>query len=163
MRSETSASKTGLQAPPSCARTAGLYDASPRSRELIWEMSRLRAARVTVDVKLALGELTMEQAAAYLALRGPMDSRSAHNEAAEFSVNPGQAMTYQVGKLQIEKLLAESRLLQGDTFSLRRFDDALWLNGNVPLALQRWEMLGLDDEVRVLDATVAETARPPSN
>jgi hypothetical protein len=142
---------------------AGLYDASPRSRELIWEMSRLRAARLTVDVKLALGELTMEQAAAYLALRGPMDSRSAHNEAAEFSVNPGQAMTYQVGKLQIEKLLAESRLLQGDTFSLRRFDDALWLNGNVPLALQRWEMIGLDDEVRVLDATGAETTRPPSD
>jgi hypothetical protein len=142
---------------------AGLYDSSPRSRELIWEMSRLRAARVTVDVKLALGELTLEQAAAYLALRGPMDSRSAHNEAAEFSVNPGQAMTYQVGKLQIEKLLAESRLLQGDAFSLRRFNDALWLNGNVPFALQRWEMLGLEDEVRMLDAASAEATRPPSD
>lgn len=136
---------------------AGLYDGSPRSRELIWEMSRLRAARVTVDVKLALGELTLEQAATYLAQRGPMDSRSAHSEAASFSVNPGQAMTYQVGKLQIEKLLAESRLMQGDAFSLRRFHDAVWLNGNVPLALQRWEMLGLDDEVRALDA-----ARPSS-
>ena len=138
---------------------AGLYDASPRSRELIWEMSRLRAARVTVDVKLALGELSLEQAAAYLALRGPMDSRSAHNEAAEFSVNPGQAMTYQVGKLQIEKLLAESRLLQGDAFSLRRFNDTLWLNGNVPLALQRWETLGLDDEVHRLDATGAASTK----
>jgi uncharacterized protein (DUF885 family) len=138
---------------------AGLYDASPRSRELIWEMSLLRAARVTVDVKLALGELSLEQAAAYLALRGPMDSRSAHNEAAEFSVNPGQAMTYQVGKLQIEKLLAESRLFQGDAFSLRRFNDALWLNGNVPLALQRWETLGLEDEVRMLDATGAASTK----
>ncbi len=141
---------------------AGLYDASPRSRELIWEMSRLRAARVTVDVKLALGELTLEQAAAYLALRGPMDARSAHSEAAEFSVNPGQAMTYQVGKLQIEKLLAESRVLWGDAFALRRFNDTLWLNGNVPLALLRWEMLGLDDEVRTLDAATAEGATAPS-
>lgn len=140
---------------------AGLYDSSPRSRELIWEMSRLRAARVTVDVELALGELNLEQAATYLAQRGPMDSRSAHSEAAGFSVNPGQAMTYQVGKLQIEKLLAESRLAQGDAFSLRRFHDTLWLNGNVPLALQRWEMLGLDDEVRTLDsAETAATSRP---
>jgi hypothetical protein len=130
---------------------AGLYDDSPRSRELIWEMSRLRAARVTVDVKLALGDLPLDQAAAYLAQRGPMDSRSAHDEAAGFSVSPGQAMTYQVGKLQIEALLAESRLLQGEAFSLRHFHDTLWLNGNVPLALQRWEMLGLDDEVRALD------------
>jgi uncharacterized protein (DUF885 family) len=137
---------------------AGLYEASPRSRELIWEMSRLRAARVTVDVKLALGELSLEQAANYLAQRGPMDSRSAHSEAAGFSVNPGQAMTYQVGKLQIEKLLAESRLALGDGFSLRRFHDSIWLNGNVPLALQRWEMLGLDDEVQALDA--AENGAP---
>ena len=131
---------------------AGLYDDSPRTRELVWGMNRLRAARVTVDVKLALGEMTLEQAADYLARRGPMDTRTAHREAADFSVSPGQAMTYQVGKLQIEKLLAESRLLQGESFSLRRFDDGLWLNGNIPIALQRWELLGLDDEVSALDA-----------
>jgi hypothetical protein len=29
----------------------------------------------------------------------------------------------------------------------------LWLNGNVPLALQRWELLGFNDEVKMLDAT----------
>ena len=136
---------------------AGLYDGSPRSRELIWEMSQLRAARVAVDVKLALGELTLEQAASYLELHGPMDARTAHNEAAAFSVSPGQAMTYQVGKLQIERLLAESRLRQGESFSLRRFHDTLWLNGNVPFSLQRWEMLGLDDEVRALDLAAATT------
>lgn len=85
-------------------------------------MSRLRAARVIVNVKLALGEFTLDQAAEYLA---PMDARTAHREASEFSVNPGQAMTYQVGKLQIEKLLAETRLRQGKTFSLRSFNDVL--------------------------------------
>jgi hypothetical protein len=137
---------------------AGLYDTSPRTRELVWGMSRLRAARVTVDVKLALGELTLAQAAEYLSQRGPMDARTAHAEASEFSVQPGQAMTYQIGKLQIEKLLAETRLRQGDAFSLRRFDDTVWLNGNVPLALQRWELLGVDDEVRALDVA---TSQPP--
>ncbi len=131
---------------------AGLYDDSPRTRELIWGLSRLRAARVYVDIKLALGELTLEQAAAYLAERGPMDAPTAHREAASFSVAPGQAMTYQTGKLQIERLLAGARLRQGNGFSLRRFNDTLWLNGNVPLSLQRWELLGLDDEVRALDA-----------
>ncbi|MGO9829531.1 MAG: DUF885 family protein [Myxococcaceae bacterium] len=131
---------------------AGLYDDSPRVRELIWGLCRLRAARVYVDIKLALGELTLEQAAEYLAQRGPMDARTSHAEAAAFSVSPGQAISYQIGKLQIEKLLAGARLIQGESFSLRGFNDALWLNGNVPLALQRWEVLGLDDEVRALDA-----------
>jgi hypothetical protein len=131
---------------------SGLYDDSPRSREIIWGLNRLRAARVFVDVQLALGNLTLEQAAQVLADRAPMDPRTARNEAASFSTNPGQAMTYQIGKLQIEKFLAESRFRQGDKFDLRRFHDALWLNGNVPIALQRWEALGDDDEIRRLDA-----------
>ena len=137
---------------------AGLYDDSPRTRELIWGLNRLRAARVYVDVKLALGELTLEQAADYLAQRGPMDARTAHAEAAAFSVGPGQAISYQIGKLQIERLLAGARLLQGASFSVRRFHDTLWLNGNVPLSLQRWELLGLDDEVQVLDAAARQAS-----
>jgi uncharacterized protein (DUF885 family) len=123
-------------------------------------MSRLRAARVTVDVKLALGEFTLDQAAEYLAQRGPMDACTAHREASEFSVNAGQAMTYQVGKLQIEKLLAETRLRRG-RLSPFAASTTCWLNGNVPLALQRWEKLGLDDEVRTLDAA-ARSPRPSS-
>ena len=27
------------------------------------------------------------------------------------------------------------------------FQDSLWKNGNVPIALQRWEFLGLRDEI----------------
>ena len=34
---------------------AGLFDDSPRSREIIYNLMRLRALRVEVDVKLALG------------------------------------------------------------------------------------------------------------
>jgi uncharacterized protein (DUF885 family) len=135
---------------------SGLYDSSPRTRELVWRMSRLRAARVIVDVKLALGEMTLAKAADYLVKRGPMDVRTAKVEASAFSVQPGQAISYQTGKVQIEKLLAETRLRQGEAFSLRRFDDALWMNGNVPLVLQRWESLGADDEVRLLDAARAQ-------
>ena len=34
---------------------AGLFDDSPRTREIIYNFMRLRALRVEVDVKLALG------------------------------------------------------------------------------------------------------------
>jgi uncharacterized protein (DUF885 family) len=102
---------------------------------------------VEVDVKLALGEFTLEQAAKYLAETVPMDAATARQEAIAFSTAPGQAITYQIGKLQITKFLAEARLRQSDKFSLRAFHDYVWKNGNVPIALQRWEYLGETDEV----------------
>ncbi len=121
---------------------AGLFDDSPRTREIIYSFMRLRALRVEVDVKLALGQFTLDQAANYLAKTVPMDATTAKEEAAMFASTPGQAISYQIGKLQIMKLLAEAREKQGAKFALRAFHDSLWKNGNVPISLQRWEMLG---------------------
>lgn len=75
-----------------------------------------------------------------------MDAATAHQEATSFSTAPGQAISYQIGKLQITKLLAEARMKEGDKFDLRAFHDFVWKNGNVPIALQRWELLGLADD-----------------
>ncbi len=127
---------------------AGLFDDSPHTRAIIYNFMRLRALRVEVDVKLALGDFTLEQAAKYLEERVPMDANTARQEAIAFSTGPGQAITYQIGKLQILKFLADARMQQGDTFNLRAFHDFVWKNGNVPIALQRWEYLGATDEVQ---------------
>ena len=129
---------------------AGLFDDRPRVREIIYNFMRLRALRVEVDVKLATGEFTIPQAATYLQTTVPMDSATAISEAASFASAPGQAITYEIGKLQILALLTDARLRQGDGFSLRAFHDFVWKNGNVPIALQRWELLGLEDEIRLL-------------
>jgi hypothetical protein len=135
---------------------AGLFDNSPHSREIIYNMVRLRALRVEVDVKLALGEFTIAQAADYLQKTVPMDSHTAHAEAAFFASSPGQAISYQIGKTQILRFLAEARRQQGDRFDLQAFHDFLWLNGNVPIALQRWEYLGLKDDLETLTRMKAE-------
>jgi uncharacterized protein (DUF885 family) len=130
---------------------AGLFDNSPRTREIIYNFMRLRALRVEVDVKLALGLFTIEQAAAYLQRTVPMDPQTAHAEAAFFASAPGQAISYQIGKTQILHFLADAHSRQGDKFSLRAFHDFLWLNGNLPIALQRWEYLGLKDDLEAID------------
>jgi len=130
---------------------AGLYDDSPRSREIIYNFARLRALRVEVDVKLALGRFAIPQAADYLVRTVPMDRQTAEGEAAGFATAPGLGIAYEIGKLQIERMLADRRLEQGGKFSLRAFHDYVWSNGNVPLALQRWELLGLDDDVKKAD------------
>ena len=128
----------------------GLYDDSPRSREIIYNFARLRALRVEVDVKLSLGELTITQAADYLARAVPMDRKTAESDAADYVASPGLGIAYEIGKLQIQRMLAERRLQLGNKFDLREFHDYVWSNGNVPLSLQRWELLGLDDDVKKL-------------
>jgi hypothetical protein len=66
-----------------------------------------------------------------------------------------------VGKTQILGFLADARLAQGDKFNVQTFDDFLWLNGNIPIVLQRWEYLGKEDE---LDTVVGRrTGSPPAN
>jgi hypothetical protein len=128
----------------------GLFDDSPHTREIIYNFMRLRALRVEVDVKLALGEFSLEEAAKYLEQKVPMDAQTARQEATAFATGPGQALTYQTGKLQITKFLADARMQQGAKFNLRAFHDFVWKNGNVPIALQRWEYLGASDEVEPL-------------
>src|SRR3954452_15131114 len=126
---------------------AGLFDDSPRTREIIYNFMRLRALRVEVDVKLALGDFNIEQGAEYLTRSVPMDAETAHEEARLFASTPGQAITYQIGKIQIMHLLADAKTKQGNSFRLQAFHDYVWRNGNVPLSLQRWEYLGSADEV----------------
>ena len=128
------------------ALQAGLFDDSPRSREIIYSFMRLRAARVVADVKLALGQFTVKQAAEYLQKTVPMDEGTARAEAAFFASTPGQAISYQIGKLQLVQFLSDARRDQGAKFNLKSFHDFAWKNGNVPIALQRWEYVGAKPE-----------------
>jgi len=121
---------------------AGLFEDSPHTREIIYNFARLRALRVEVDVKLALGQLNNEEAGAYLAKAVPMNPKTAQGEAAAFATQPGQAISYQTGKIQIIKFLADARLRTGEKFDIRAFNDFVWRNGNVPIELQRAEWFG---------------------
>jgi uncharacterized protein (DUF885 family) len=133
---------------------AGLFDDNAHTRETIYSFMRLRALRVKVDVKLALGEFTLQQAADYLASTVPMDKHTALDEAAMFSSTPGQAISYQIGKLQIVEMLSDARRKEGKDFSMLKFNDFVWNNGNVPISLQRWEMLG--DASQVTEVVAAK-------
>lgn len=129
---------------------AGLFDDRPKTREVVYNFMRLRALRVEVDVKLATGQITIDEAGAYLSRTVPMDLKTARDEAALFASTPGQAITYQIGKLQVLSFLAEARRAKGDAFDLRAFHDYLWRNGNVPIALQQREYLAEIDAVELL-------------
>jgi hypothetical protein len=130
---------------------SGLVDDAPHTRTLLCNFMRLRALRVTTDVGLATGTLSIADAAAGLADRVPMDEATAREEAAFFAETPGQALTYQVGKTQLIALIADAVRVRGADLDLQALHDAIWVNGNVPVALLRWELLGLTDELAALD------------
>lgn len=137
----------------------GLFEGNAHSREIMINFMRLRALRVEVDVRLAIGDLDIPAAAAYLEREVPMDAATAHEEAAFFAACPGQGLTYQIGKTQILRLLSDAVRVGGDGFLLQDFHDRLWLEGNVPLSLQRWELLGDDTELKRVEQLRTTTDR----
>ena len=50
----------------------------------------------------------------------------------------------------MQHLLADAKRLQGDDFNLKAFHDEFMARGRLPMSVIRWEMTGLDDEVKEL-------------
>jgi uncharacterized protein (DUF885 family) len=60
----------------------------------------------------------------------------------------GYGSGYQMGKLQMDQLLSDRYKQLGSRFNLKEFHDQFLAAGTIPISLIRWEMTGLDDEVR---------------
>lgn len=130
---------------------AGLFVESPHTQVVMYNFMKLRAMRVIVDVNLAIGEIDIATATSYLEKKVPMDNQTAHEEAVFFSSCPGQALTYQIGKTQILKMYSDSVSKFGTSFEIKSFHDYLWLNGNVPISLLRFEYLDDISELEIIE------------
>jgi hypothetical protein len=132
------------------------YLRGPRSREYVYINQLQRALRVTQSIQLLDGQLTMPQALDWLTTRLPPmgPSLGARPEEAFEETYPviqrGTTDTCLVGKLQIYQLLADRRMQLGDAFDLKAFHDAIMGIGSIPIALLRWEMTGLDDQMATI-------------
>ena len=62
---------------------------------------------------------------------------------------PAYGTSYLIGKIQIERLLADRRRQLGASFTLRRFMDEFDAAGLIPISLIRWELTGeIPDDLR---------------
>jgi hypothetical protein len=129
---------------------AGLFDELPRVRELIQIFGIFRAARVPADVWLQTRQMGVEQVIDYWLPRVPFLDRNVARVDAEIYLRrpPGYGIGYTIGSLQMQRLLADRKRQLGDDFDLKAFHDSLMTSGRLPLSLLRWEMTGLDDEVK---------------
>jgi hypothetical protein len=127
----------------------GYFENDPNGRAGIYDGWRVRSALLATEVKVALGELTVDQATEHWGKIGVGGDKADDRRhiIVGFVASGPLVGSYQVGKLQIMGLLTDARQAQKDRFSLRTLHDFVWKNGNVPLSLVRWEMLNDPSEV----------------
>jgi hypothetical protein len=129
---------------------AGLYDDSPRSRELVWILLAQRAARGLGSLYAHANEMTMEEAGQVHMEWTPRGWMKTEKELLIFEQHlylrqPGYGTSYVTGKYLLEQTLAdyakqvESR---GEEFDLKDFFDRLNAIDSIPISLARWEMTG---------------------
>ena len=134
---------------------AGLYDAQPRAREIVWIMLAQRAARGLGSLYAHANEFTLKQAKdSHVAWtpRGWMreDLDLLGFEQLLYLRQPGYGTSYVVGKYQVERLLMERARQQGTDFNMRGFFAEVDAAGLIPVSLIRWQLTGEDDELQAL-------------
>jgi hypothetical protein len=130
----------------------GLLDEnSPRARELVWIMLAQRAARAISGLMLHGNEFDMEQAVEHAMRWTPRgwltEGDLVRGEQHLYLRQPGYGTSYLTGKIQIEELLSEEALQQGEAFTIRQFFDDFYAAGVIPTVLTRWEMTGEMDPI----------------
>jgi uncharacterized protein (DUF885 family) len=126
----------------------------PKTREIDYILGAKRAARVLPELKMQANEWTWRQANESLIARTPKWMKPG-DAVAQFDIElylrqPGYGIGYYMGKVELEKLLADVAMQEGDAFDIKRFHDRFRAAGSIPISLIRWEMTGRDDEIRAM-------------
>jgi uncharacterized protein (DUF885 family) len=120
----------------------GLY-ASPLQRLGMLAADSLRAARLVVDTGLHAFGWTREAAVDFLVGRSALQRTAAEAEIDRYIAMPGQATSYMIGRLEIERLRRHAETSLGEFFSIAAFHDVVLGSGMTPLpeltrAVNRW-------------------------
>jgi len=135
---------------------AGLYDDSPRSREIVYIMLAQRAARGLGSLYAHANEMTMTEAGKIHSEYTPRGWMKTEKDLLIFEQHlylrqPGYGTSYITGKYLIENLIAEyarKKEGQNSVFSIKEFLDEFNETGNIPVSLACWEMAGTDEMIR---------------
>lgn len=128
---------------------AGVYDNLPRAKENAYIAQLFRAARVTAELNMQAGKWSAEEVIKFWMDEIPMmEENLARQDATHGLRSPTNLINTVTGKFQVEHLLADRMRQLGDKFDLGQFHDQLLQMGMIPWALIRWELTGLDDEIK---------------
>lgn len=133
----------------------GLLDDTPRARELTCVLISFRAARAAAALKMQRHDLDFAGGLAYAArmtARGysRQDTFLLWDDLELYIRQPGYGMGYLMGKVQLDKLIADYSRVKGKDFSLQDCFAEFLGAGLIPISLIRWEITGLTDEMEKL-------------
>ena len=132
----------------------GLIADSPRAREPGYILVAFRAARAMSELKMVSNDLSFKHAISYTVKHTPRgyskDDDLAWTELQCYLRFCGYGLGYLIGKLQLEQLIADYADKKGDDFHIGECLGNFLNRGMLPIALLRWEMTGLDDEMKEL-------------
>jgi hypothetical protein len=137
---------------------AGLYDDNPRAREIVWIMLAQRAARGLGSLYAHANIMTMAEAGTVHVEWTPRGWMSPTLDLLAFEQQlylrqPGYGTSYVTGKYLLERLMGEySKQLEArsEDFVMADFFDEFNEIGSIPISLVRWQMTGLDDEIKMM-------------
>jgi hypothetical protein len=135
---------------------AGLYDDDPRVREIVYILIAQRAARGLGSLYAHANEMTMEEAGGIHSNYTPRGWMKTEPELLIFEQHlylrqPGYGTSYITGKYLVEQAMmdfARIQELEGTPFRMKEFFDRLNAIGNIPISLGRWQMTGVDEDIR---------------
>ncbi|MGH3370519.1 MAG: DUF885 domain-containing protein, partial [Nocardioidaceae bacterium] len=102
-----------------------------------------RACRLVVDTGIHRLGWSRSRGIDYLLANSALTPGNVENEVDRYIAEPGQALAYMVGRIELERLRERARQRLGGHFDIRAFHDAVLLTGGVPLPLlaeevERW-------------------------
>ena len=112
----------------------GLYS-SELSRLGMLSNEAYRAARLVVDPGLHVLGWTRQQAIDYMLENTAEGYDSIEGEVDRYAAVPGQATSYLVGSLEIQRLRRHAESLLGEQFDIREFHDRMLADGGVTLPM----------------------------
>ena len=110
----------------------GLYS-SELDRVGMLQADSMRACRLVVDTGMHSLGWSRQRAIDYVAANSPMTLHSITEEIDRYLSFPGQAVSYMIGRLEIQRIRAEAEAVMGDDFDIKGFHDTVLGSGCIPL------------------------------
>jgi len=126
---------------------AGLYKNRPRGRELVHIMLAQRAARGLGGLYQHGLEMDFNEATRFASKWVPWgllpaDGSTIQHEEHFYLQQPAYGTSYVIGKLEIDKLIAEYARQRNGNFIMKEFMDEFSRVGEIPISLVYWQMTG---------------------
>jgi len=102
----------------------------------------LRAMRLVVDTGIHAKGWSRSQAVAYMLSNSGMGRSDAEAEVDRYIANPGQALSYKIGGLTIQRLRREAETALGPRFDLKAFHEQILASGVLPLPVLETKVRG---------------------